>query len=59
MKVGGIKTWKELTIGAQLLVRLLFNNNLINPGQHSPYLSIFKMRLTRNRRRLFYVLFEF
>ena len=32
MKVGGIKTWKELTIGVQQLVRLLFNNNLINPG---------------------------
>ena len=32
MKAGGIKTWKELTIGAQLLVRLLFNNDFINPG---------------------------
>ena len=32
MKVGGIKTWKELTIGVQQLVRLLFNNNFINPG---------------------------
>ena len=32
MKVGGIKTWKELTTGVQQLVRLLFNNNLINPG---------------------------
>ena len=32
MKVGGIKTWKELTIGVQQLVGLLFNNNFINPG---------------------------
>ena len=32
MKVGGSKTWKELTIGVQQLVRLLFNNNFINPG---------------------------
>ena len=32
MKVGGIKTWKELTIGVQQLVRLLFNNDFINPG---------------------------
>ena len=32
MKVGDIKTWKELTIGVQQLVRLPFNNNLINPG---------------------------
>ena len=32
MKVGGIKTWKELTICVQQLVRLLFNNNFINPG---------------------------
>ena len=31
MKVGGIKTWKELTIGVQQMVRLLFNNNFINP----------------------------
>ena len=31
MKVGGIETWKELTIGVQQLVRLLFNNNFINP----------------------------
>ena len=31
MKVGGIKTWKELTTGVQQLVRLLFNNNFINP----------------------------
>ena len=34
MKVGGIKTWKKLTIGVQQLVRLLFNNNFINPGCH-------------------------
>ena len=27
-----MKTWKELTTGDQQLVRLLFNNNLINPG---------------------------
>ena len=32
MKVGGIKTWKELTTGVQQLVRLLFNNNFISPG---------------------------
>ena len=32
MKVGGIKTWKELTISVKQLVRLLFNNNFINPG---------------------------
>ena len=32
MKVAGIKTWKELTIGVQQLVRLLFENNLIAPG---------------------------
>ena len=31
MKVGGIKTWKELTTGVQQLVSLLFNNNFINP----------------------------
>ena len=31
MKVGGIETWKERTIGAQQLVRLLFKNNFINP----------------------------
>ena len=29
MKVGGIRTWKELTIGVQQVVRLLFNNNFI------------------------------
>ena len=32
MKVGGMKTWKELTTGVQQLVWLLFNNNFINPG---------------------------
>ena len=32
MKVGGIETWKELTIGIQQLVRLLFNYNFTNPG---------------------------
>ena len=32
MKVQGMKTWKELTTGAQQLVRLLFNNILTNPG---------------------------
>ena len=32
MEVGGIKTWKELTIGVQQLVKLLFNNNFINSG---------------------------
>ena len=32
MKAGDIKTWKLLTIGVQQLVRLQFNNNLINPG---------------------------
>ena len=31
MKAGGIKTWKEFTIGVQQLIRLLFNNNFINP----------------------------
>ena len=31
MKVGGITTWKELVIGVQQLVRLLFNNNFISP----------------------------
>ena len=30
MKVGGIKTWKELTTGVQPSVRLLFNNDFIN-----------------------------
>ena len=39
MKVGGIKTWKELTTGGQQLVRLLLNYNFINPdssidGEH-------------------------
>ena len=32
MKVGGMKTWKKLMTGVQQLVRLLFNNNFINPG---------------------------
>ena len=32
MKVGGIKTWEELTIGVQQLTRLLFNNNFMNSG---------------------------
>ena len=32
MKVEGIKTWKELTIGVQQLVMVLFNNNFINHG---------------------------
>ena len=32
MKVGGIKTRKELMIGVQQLVRLLFNNDFINRG---------------------------
>ena len=32
MKVGGIKIWKEHTIGVQQLIRLLFNNNVANPG---------------------------
>ena len=32
LKVGGIKTWKELTIGVQQLVRLLYSNNFIKPG---------------------------
>ena len=30
MKVEGIKTWKEHTIGVQRLAGLLFNNDLIN-----------------------------
>ena len=40
MKVGGIKTWKELTISVQQLIRLLFDNNSINPGLDNqvPYL---------------------
>ena len=29
MKVGGIKTWKEITTGTQQLVRLSFNNNYL------------------------------
>ena len=37
MKVGGIKTKKELTIGVQQLVRLLFNNYFINPTVLQPY----------------------
>ena len=32
MKVGGIKPWKELMIGVQQLVWLLFNIDFINPG---------------------------
>ena len=32
MKVQGMKTWKELTTGVQQMVRMLFNNNLIDPG---------------------------
>ena len=32
MKVGGIKTLKELTIGVQQLVRLPSNTDFINPG---------------------------
>ena len=32
MKVGDIKTWKELKIGVQQLVKLLFHNNFITPG---------------------------
>ena len=32
MKIGGIRTWKELTTGVQLLIKLLFNNNVIIPG---------------------------
>ena len=32
MKVGGIKTWKELATCVQQLVRLLFNNDFVNPG---------------------------
>ena len=35
MKARGIKTWRELTIGVQQLVRLLFNNNFINPADLS------------------------
>ena len=31
MKGRGMTTWKELTTGVQQLVRLLFNNNFINP----------------------------
>ena len=32
MKVQATKTWKKLTTGVQQLVKLLFNNNFINPG---------------------------
>ena len=32
MKVGDVTTWKELAIGVQQLVRLLFDNNSINSG---------------------------
>ena len=32
IKVRGMKTWKELTIGVQQLVRFLLNNSFINPG---------------------------
>ena len=32
MKFGASKTRKELTIGIQQLVRLLFESNFINPG---------------------------
>ena len=31
MKAGGIKTWKELTIGVQQLARLLFKNDFSTP----------------------------
>ena len=31
-EVRGMKTWKELTTGVQQLVRLLFNNDFVNPG---------------------------
>ena len=31
MKVQGLKTWKELTTSFQQLVRLLFNDDFINP----------------------------
>ena len=32
MKVAGIKTWNQPTIDLQQLVRLVFNNDFINPG---------------------------
>ena len=32
LKLEASKTWKELTIGVQQLVRLLFKNNFIKPG---------------------------
>ena len=32
IKVRATKTWKELTTGVQQLLRLLFDNNSINPG---------------------------
>ena len=32
MKVRGMRTWKKLTTGVQQPARLLFNNNVINPG---------------------------
>ena len=33
MKVGDVTTWKELTIGIQQLVKLLFDNNFIYPAR--------------------------
>ena len=36
--VQGLKTWKELTTGVPQLVRLLFNNNFINPGLATHFL---------------------
>ena len=47
IKFGGIKTWKELTIGVQQLVRLLLNNILstptlsFNPVSHGVFFSDF------------------
>ena len=32
MKAEDVTTWKELTIGVQRLVGLLFDNHFINPG---------------------------
>ena len=42
MKVGGIKTWKELTIGVQQLVRLLLYHNFINLSPSDKWLLIYE-----------------
>ena len=56
MKVGGVKTWKELMIGVQQLVRLHFNDKFIkNPdlsfnGQSKAYfMTVYVAGAKRNR----------